>query len=94
MGRGEPKRGCSARGAPADRGGLREALETLVSERSVFFRAVARSQGGGFQGGGILNEVAAGAERGGLREALEPLWFQAERFPVERKRGGSIERSE
>ena len=43
-------------------GGLREALETLVSERSVFFRAVARSQGGGFQGGGILIGVLAPPE--------------------------------
>ena len=43
-------------------GGLREALETLVSERSVFFRAVGRSQGGGFQGGGILIGIAAPPE--------------------------------
>ena len=54
----------SARGARGDRGGLREALETLVSERSVSFRAGARSQGGGFQGGGILIGIAAPGELG------------------------------
>ena len=79
LGRGESegRGGCGAE-APLFDGGLREALETLVSERSVCFRALARveraerseSERGEFEGG----ERSGAAARGELERSVADFW--------------------
>ena len=83
--------------APAEAGGLREALETSSLKLDVFFSSGSEaerterseSEWEGVWGGersGSLAGFERGRERGGLREALETSSLQAGRFFLERER--------